>query len=202
HLEQLLAIYEQNQFAVPNGFSEQDVNMEAPRLFTDIFCLSYVNHIARVGMVTYGGFVAMSARKDIRDYFTHALEKSTSLFNQSMDISLSKGINARHPYMEVPKEMFYVHSKKYMSGLNPFSDKRSLNAIEVSHLYMNILTNSIGLKLCIAFAQTSQTKKIQDFMLREKAISKKHIKVFVDKLLQNDMEAPHVPDVAVSDSAT
>lgn len=202
NLEQLHTIFERDNFTVPNGFSEQDMNMEASWLYTDTFCLSYVNHIARMGMVIYSGYAAMSTRKDIRDYFIQVLEESAKLYNQSTDISLQKGVNARPPYMEVPQEMSYVDSKKYMSGLNPFSEKRPLNATEIAHLYMNIMTNNIGIKLCLSFAQTSPKKEVQEYMLRAKEISKKHIKIFSDLLLQNDMEVPQVPDVAVSDSTT
>ncbi len=202
HLEQLLTIFEQDNYAKPNGFTERDVNMNAPWLYTDIFCLSYVNQMAKVGMLIYSGFVSMSDREDIRYYFTQALNESTKLFNQSIEIALSKGVNVRHPYIEVPKETNYVQSKKYMSGLNPLNQKRPLNAIEISHLCMNIETNAIGLKLCLSFAQTSPTKEVQDYMLRGKEVSKKHVKIFSETLLQDEIETPKVPDFGVSDSTT
>jgi hypothetical protein len=202
HLDQLNEVFNKENYAVPNGFTEQDVNMNAPWLFTDIFCLSYVNHMAKVGMITYSGALAMCARKDIRNYFSTALSETNDLYNKSSNIAFSKGVNYRHPYIQVPNETEYVDSKKYMSGLNPFSDKRPLNAVEISHLYLNIITNAIGIKLCLAFAQTSTSKDVQDFMLRSKDISKKHIQLFTDALLQEEIEAPHIPDVAVSNSTT
>ncbi|WP_163970936.1 DUF3231 family protein [Oceanobacillus halotolerans] len=202
HLEQLHDLFEKEQYAVPNGFTEEDVNMNAPWLFTDTFCLSYVNHMAKVGMLSYSGFVSMSAREDIRNYFTQCLTETTGLYNQSIEIALSKGVSARHPYIEVPKETDYVDSKKYFSGLNPFSDNRPLNSVEISHLYLNTMTNTIGMKLCLGFAQTSPSKEVQDYMLRAKDISQKHIKLFIDTLLKEDIEAPQVPDVSISDSTT
>ncbi|GIN74937.1 hypothetical protein J14TS2_54120 [Bacillus sp. J14TS2] len=202
HLEQLVTIFENEQYAIPNGFTKQDVNMNAPWLFTDMFCLIYVNHMAKVGMLAYSGFVSMSYREDIRDYFSQSLTETNHLYNQSLNIALLKGINSRHPYIEVPKQTDYVDSKKYLSGLNPFSEKRPLNAVEISHLYMNILTNSMGVRLCLAFAQTSPSKDVQDFMLRGKEVSQKHIKIFVDTLLKDHIQAPEVPDVGVSDSIT
>ena len=202
HLELLVSIFEKEQYAIPNGFNEQDVNINAPWLFTDAFCLTYVNHMSKVGMLAYGGFLSMSTREDICNYFSMGLSKITNLYNESLKIAVNKGINGRHPYIEVPKETDYVDSKKYYSGFNPFSDKRPLNAVEISHLYMNILTNVMGVKLCLAFAQTSPSKEVQDFMLRGKEISQKHIKIFVDTFLKDDIEAPQVPDVAVSDSTT
>ncbi|GAB3044408.1 DUF3231 family protein [Virgibacillus ainsalahensis] len=202
HLQQLHGIFQIENYAVPNGFTEQDVNMNAPWLFSDMFCLTYVNHMAKVGMLTYSGAVSMSAREDIRDYFTQGLTETATLFNRSSEVALSKGINTRHPYIEVPKETDYVDSKKYLSGLNPFSDKRPLSAIEISHLYQNVATNSVGVKLCLSFAQTSPSKEVQDFMLRGKEISQKHIKVLVDTLMKDDIESPQLPDVGVSNSTT
>ena len=107
-----------------------------------------------------------------------------------------------HTFKKLPKETEYVESKKYYSGLNPFSDKRPLNAIEISHLYLNIMTNSIGSKLCLAFAQTSPSKEVQEFMLRGKDISNKHVKIFADILLKDSIDAPQLPDAAISDSVT
>ncbi|MFC7394054.1 DUF3231 family protein [Scopulibacillus cellulosilyticus] len=201
-LDQLLAIFEQEQYAIPNGFTEQDVNMDAPWLFSDFFCLTYINHMARVGLITYAGTLAMSTREDIRNFITQLLIDTSTLYNQSTKIALLKGMNARHPYIEVPKETDYVDSKKYLSGLNPFSSKRPLNAVEMSHLYMNILTNSMGVQLCLAFAQTSPSKDIQNYMLRGKDISNKHIKIFSQVLLDNDIATPRLPDVSVSHSTT
>ena len=202
HLEKLESLFDNEQYAIPNGFTENDVNMDAPWLFSDIFCLTYVNHMARAGMLAYSGYSAISYREDICDYFSQGLNEVNNLYNQSLKIALAKGVNARHPYIEVPKETDNVDSKKYFSGLNPLSSKRPLNAVEISHLYLNTMTNAIGIKLCLAFAQTSPLKEIQDFMIRSKEISQKHIKLFSDKLLKGDIETPHLPDVAVSDSTT
>ncbi|QQK74885.1 DUF3231 family protein [Salicibibacter cibarius] len=202
HLTQLRSIFENESFAVPNGFGEQDVDMDAPWLFTDTFCISCMRHMGKVGMLSYSGFVSVSDREDIRTYFSQALSETNNLYNQASDIELAKGIAGKHPYIEVPKSIDYVDSKGYLSGLNPFNDERPLNAIEISHLYMNVLTNSIGMKLCIAFAQSSTHKEVQDFMLRGKDISKKHMKIFTDKLLEDEIEASHLPDVGVSDSTT
>ncbi|MBN6205157.1 DUF3231 family protein [Ralstonia pickettii] len=198
----LISIFKNEQYAIPIGFTEQDVNMNAPWLFTDTFCLTYVNHMARVGMVAYSGFVSVSYRKDMVNHFSEGLKNVNKLYKESLSISLQKGINARHPHIEVPKETDFVESKKYYSGLNPFNEKRPLNAVEISHLYLNIMTNSLGFKLCLAFAQTTHSKEIQGFMLRGKEVSQKHNKLFTDTLMKDDIESPHVPDIGISDSTT
>lgn len=202
HLNDFTKIFEVEEFAIPKAFGEDDVNMEAPWLYTDTFCLTYVNHMARVGMIAYSGFLTMCTRQDIRDFYTQALKMTTELYNRTLDLQLVKGINARHPNITVPKETDFVDSKDYLSGLNPFHEKRPLNAIEISYLYMNIMTNSLGMKICLSYAQTSPNKEVQEYMLRGKEIAKKHIKLFVDILMDNDIDAPRLPDIAVSDSTT
>ncbi|MFD1066868.1 DUF3231 family protein [Oceanobacillus locisalsi] len=201
-MDQLHQIFEEENFATPNGFSDTDVNMNAPWLFTDAFCLTYVTHMSRIGMIHYSGFVAMSTKKKIRDFSIQTLQEMAALYDHAVDVALKKGINARHPYIETPKKADYVESKKYLSGINPFSEKRPLNAVEISHLYMNIQTNEMGVRLCLAFAQTSPVKVVQDFMIRAKNISQKHIKIFVDNLMKDNIGAPQIPDTAVSDSTT
>ncbi|MFC2949092.1 DUF3231 family protein [Virgibacillus sediminis] len=202
HRKQLRYLFEQEDYALPRAFTEEDVNMEAPWLFSDIFCLNYVNHMAKVAMVTYGGFIGMCTRRDIRQYFSAGMQETVQLYNRSTETALEKGVEARHPYIEVPKASEYIDSKKYYSGLNPFSENRPLNSIEISHLYLNVITNVMGGKLAIAFAQTSPTKEVQDFMLRAKEISQKHAKIFSTTLLEDDIQTPQSPDMAVSNSTT
>src|SRR5690625_6109361 len=79
HLEQLRIIFESENYAVPTWFNKQDINLEAPWLFTDVFCLTYVNNMAKVGMIAYSGFLPLRARKEIRNYFTQALTATTAL---------------------------------------------------------------------------------------------------------------------------
>src|SRR5690606_19438264 len=76
HLEQLLSFFKKEEYAVPIGFSDQDVNPNAPWLFSDIFCLTYVNHMAKMGMLAYSGLLSMTSRQDIREYFTEGLAQS------------------------------------------------------------------------------------------------------------------------------
>ncbi|CAM3545859.1 hypothetical protein GCM10009865_08310 [Aeromicrobium ponti] len=202
HLKKLVKFYKQDELALPDGFSDNDVNMGAPWLFSDIFCLTYVNHMARTGLISYGGFLSMSSREDICDYYTKGLYDTSVLYNKSNRIALKKGLLARHPSIETPNVTEYIDSKNYLSGLNPLVNKRPLNAIEISHLYMNVMTNAMGVNLSLSFAQTSPSKEVSDFMLRGAEIANKHIKIFTDILLQNDIPTPRLPDVSVSNSVT
>ncbi|WP_042221136.1 DUF3231 family protein [Oceanobacillus manasiensis] len=202
HIEKLTDIFEEEEYAVPNGFTSKDVQVGAPWLFSNTFCLTYVSHMAKVGMLSYSSLLSMSTKPSIREYFTNALNETASLYNQTVEIATNKGINARIPNVEVPKKTDYIRSKQYYGGLNPFSDKRPLNDIEISHLYMNVLSNYVGMKLSLAFAQTSPTKEVQEYLLRCKDIANKHNKIFATILNDNNIQTSQLPDVAVSSSTT
>ncbi len=202
NIEFLTAFFRKQNFARPIGFSDEDVHPNAPKLYSDTFALTYVNHMAKLAMLGYAGFLAMCVREDIRDFFMKCLQDSAQLYNSTLETAESKGFFVRPPYIGVPEETDYVDTKKYLSGLNPFSDKRPLNAIEISYLFMNIQTNSIGSKLCLSFGQTSQNKEIQEYMIRGSEISKKHVKVFTKMLAESDIISPGSPDVCISDSTS
>lgn len=198
----LVEFFQKQGFAKPIGFSDEDVYTDAPKLYSDTFTLIYVNHMSKVAMLGYSGFLAMCFREDIRLFFTKCLQGAANLYNSTLEMAMSKGFFVQAPYIEVPEDNDLVDSKKYLRGLNPFSEKRPLNAVEISHLYMNIQTNSIGNKLCLSFGQTSQNKEIQQYMLKGSEISKKHVKIFTDKLAESDIIAPGSPDVCVTESTT
>ncbi|MEK4967537.1 DUF3231 family protein [Cytobacillus sp. FSL R7-0696] len=203
HIEKLTTIFQEEQIPTPKGFTyDDDVNMNAPRLYTDPFMLTYINHMAKIGMLGYSGFVSMSARDDIRAYYREGLNETSELYERSSKIALSKGLFVRAPYIAYPSKTDYIDTKKYLSGLNPFSNKRPLNAVEISHLFMNIQTNIMGAKLAISFAQTSSRKEIQQWMLRGRDISKKHVDLFTKSLLDNDIQPPVSSDIAITDSTT
>ena len=203
HLEKLTFVFQKEKLPLPTGFTmEHDVNINAPLIYTDAFMLTYINHMAKAGMLAYSGFTSMSARKDIRTYFREGLQEVSDLYDQSSDVALSKGLFVRAPYIAYPTTTDYVDSNKYLSGFSLFSKQRPLNTIEISHLFMNIQNNIIGVKLALSFAQTSPRENIQKWMLRGKDISEKHVQVFTKLLLNNDIQPPVSSDIAISDSTT
>lgn len=43
HVKKLKEFFNQENFPVPNGFTDKDVNLNAPSLFTDFFWLEYIH---------------------------------------------------------------------------------------------------------------------------------------------------------------
>ncbi|MGG0737222.1 DUF3231 family protein [Niallia taxi] len=199
-VNKLQHIFHEENFAQPYGFTDKDVYLDAPALFTDTFSLLYINHMAKAGMLAYSGFTAMSYREDIIEHFILSLQLTVKLYKQSNDVLRKKGLLVRSPYILPPSNIDYIDSNSYLSGLNFFHKKRPLNAIEISHLFMNIQTNNIGYKISLAFGQTSDNKDVQEYMVRGKDISKKHVKIFADTLIDGNIQSPMSSDIGITQS--
>lgn len=89
-----------------------------------------------------------------------------------------------------------------MSGISLFRAIRPLNAMEVSHLFVNAQTNIVGVKITLAFAQTTTNKEVSAYMLRGRDISQKHLKLFMNALLEESVQTPSNSDIGITDSTT
>jgi hypothetical protein len=198
--DELKKIFWKNHYPMPIGFSENDINLKAPRLFSDTFKLLYILQMAKIGMVTYSASMAAVSRRDIRDLFQTFLQKTVDIFQDTTDILLSRGLYVKKPYTNTPVNAEMVDDVKYFSGINPLVNKRTLNIIEVTHLSLNIETNQVGMVLCTAFSQTAVNKEVRNFMLKGKQMAHSHINTFVKMLLKDDIQAPMTADLAITDS--
>ncbi|WML47180.1 DUF3231 family protein [Neobacillus sp. PS3-34] len=64
----------------------------------------------------------------------------------------------------------------------------------------NVQTNAIGKALMMGFGQAAQNPDVTQFLLRGKRIATKHMDIFSDILIKNDLPAPMSWDMAVTDS--
>ncbi|WP_113926823.1 DUF3231 family protein [Bacillus sp. P14.5] len=204
HVDFLQDLYVKEQIPIPAGFSlENDVNPDAPRMYEDIFFLMFMRQMAKVGMITYSGAMSLAVREDIMNFYQGCLSFTSDLYQKTTATALKKGVLVRPPYIPYPKGIGFVEEKDYFSGsLNPFTEKRPLNAIEISHLFMNTETNLLGNMLTTSFAQMAETPEVKDFMVRAQQIAQKHIKILGKTLVDSDMQAPMSWDTNVQDSTS
>ncbi len=193
-------LFSQEEIPMPIAFSDEHVNEDAPDLFTDSFKLAYILNVGKVGMLTYSAACSFSSRADIRDFFSECLQEDNTLYQESTNTLLNKGLYLRRPYMQIPDKAEFIESTRYLSGLNPFLQERSLNSIEIGHLSMNIETNQIGVYMSLAFMQTAKSADVREYMRKGHEIAKKHIKVFTETLLKDDIQSPVSPDHSVTNS--
>ncbi|MFC7064149.1 DUF3231 family protein [Halobacillus seohaensis] len=200
HIQFKNKLFENENFPIPDGFSDEDVDIKAPKLFSDIFILLYLRKMGISGVSTYSLALGSCARIDIREFFNHNLKTAAELLDKATTLLESKGIFIRAPYIEYPGKVEYVHKEGWMKGF--FGDRRPLNAAEITHLYLNTTTNTLGKSLMIGFSQVAKSNEVKKHVLRGRDIATKHIEVFSSLLRDDNLPAAEIWDVGVTSSTT
>lgn len=198
HMQTISDIFKHEKYPIPIGFTNNDVNVEAPRLFSDSFFLMYLKNMATLGMASSSVAVAMVTRSDVSDFFMECVASATELHNKARKVLLSKGIYVRPPFISVPERVDFVKKQNFLTGF--FGQRRPLHAIEITHLFSNVQTNSIGKVMMLGFAQVAKDSEVKNYMVRGKQIANKHMEIFSSILVEEDLPAPMSWDSHVLDS--
>ncbi|MEW9111550.1 MAG: DUF3231 family protein [Cytobacillus gottheilii] len=197
HVQVVTKIFNEEGHAIPLGFTENDVHMDAPRLFSDEYFLSFTKHMTKGALVTYSTILPHAFRNDIRKHFMSCISSTMELFNETTDLLLSKGLEVRSPYIPYLQEVDMVEKQQFLAGW--WGKQRPLTAIEITHLYSNIQTNHMGTAVITGFGQVVKNDDIRDYFRRGKEIAKKQIQVFSKYLHDNDLPVPVTWDAEVQD---
>ena len=198
HAQEITNIFNEEELPIPDGITDKDVNINAPRLFTDAFYLHYLSFMSRVAMHNYTLILNQIARSDIRAFFSKRIKESIDLYNNTTDLRLSKGIFIRAPKVEVSKQVQYVKSQSFL--IDYFGEKRSLLAGEITHIFGMIFARIIGRAITTAFGQVSIEKKHSDYFFEGKDTASKHIGELMLILTNEDIPIPSASDSFVTDS--
>lgn len=131
-------IFSKENFPIPKGFSQEDVNLGAPRLFQDDFYVHYLKYTAKAGMSIYSIAIPLVYRKDVKEFFRYCMDCTMDLMDQIKEILMSKGLIIKPPLIPVPEKVEFVH-QDFLNGY--FGHIRPLHALEITHFYDNIENN-------------------------------------------------------------
>ncbi|MEN1970301.1 DUF3231 family protein [Lentibacillus sp. N15] len=198
HISRLVQLFENEGNAVPQGFTDEDVNETAPRLFSDSFMLMHIQQMGMIGMNTYSVAVSLSTRQDVRAYYSQCLQESDELHKMANKILLSKGLYIRPPYIPTQDKVTFVESNDFLQGW--FGKRRPILSFEIANLFANIQRNALGIALLIGFSQVSKSKEITNFFIRGKEIASKHVEIFGSILREDDLPIPMTWDAEVTKS--
>jgi len=191
-------LFKKEKFPVPIGFTKEDVNEDAPRLFSDTFVLMYLRYMSILGMSAASVAIGVATRDDVIVFFKSVLKEAVVLQDITTKLMLKQGVYVKPPYISNPDKVEYVKKQSFLAGF--VGDIRPLTVQEIMMLFNNIQTNAVGKALIIAFAQTSKNKEVKQYFLRGKQIAQKHIDIFSDILKKEDLPAPMTWDNSVTDS--
>jgi hypothetical protein len=199
HIAKLTAIFNREDFPIPYGFKDdEDVDLTAPRLFSDAYFIYYLKQWSSIGLDAYSLSLGIAARSDVFDYFSQSLEDTKRLLEKTNHVLLSKGLYIRAPYVTTPKNVSFVEKQGFLTGW--LGERRPLTTLEVSNLYANLQRNVLALTTFIGFSQVAKSKEVVNLMLRGKEIASKHIEIYSSVLKENDLPASMSWDTQVSAS--
>ncbi len=198
HIKQISKIFMVERYPVPKGFNEEDVNINAPPLYSEHFYLFYLRNIARLTLDSYGIALTLMSRQDIIDFFTDALYTSIELARKAVNTIKAKGLLIAPPIITIPGEIDFVKKNSFLTGF--LGEHRRLTAIEITLLYANIQSNIIGKAMLKGFSQVAQSVQISEFMNKGAYIAQKHIETFSNKLEVEDIPALTTSETYVTDS--
>lgn len=192
-------ILAKDNFPIPKGFSQEDVNLGAPRLFEDEFYVHYLKYVAKAGMSIYNVAIPLVLRKDVSDFFAYGMSSTIDLMEQIKEIQMAKGFISKPPIIPVPDHTEFVQ-QNFLNGF--FGEKRPLHALEIAHFYDNIENNVTSKALIMAFSQVVKSEKIRELFIQGKDLTHKSIESYMEKLHNEDLPAPTFLDHLVTTSTT
>ncbi|WP_442598697.1 DUF3231 family protein [Neobacillus sp. D3-1R] len=201
HIQKITDILTEKKNVVPYGFKiEEDVDITAPRLYSDSFVLNFINQMSKIGLTSYAASVATSVRDDIKTYYMDCLTETMELNKKSTELLLSKGLFIRSPNIPNLEKVEFVKKQWFMFDV--FGEKRPLTAAEVDNLFANLQRNALGVAALTGFSQVAKGKDIKQFFLKGLEIGNKHFQLFRGKLEESKLPSPMGWDSEITNSTT
>lgn len=193
-------LFNREGLPIPFGFSGNDVDLKAPRIYTDPYYLFYMINANKIAIGINSLSFVTSSRADIRDFYDHCINSTIHLFNNSINVLLSKGLYVRPPLITISKNVDYVKNQDFLGGF--LGKRRTLLAQEISALFYGIITNNVGKRLLMGFRQTARSNQVRKHMDRGIKLSSSLIDAFSSSLTREDIPDPVQWDFMVTDSTT
>jgi hypothetical protein len=171
HVHKIAEIFKEEGYPIPYGFKiEEDVDLTAPRLFSDSYFLNFIHVMSKSGLNSHSISLSTAVRKDITVFFRECVTETMNLYEMSKDVLLSKGLYIRSPYLPKPDKVDFVKEQSFLTGF--FGEKRPLTAPEITALYSNLQRNALGLATMMGFSQVSRDKEVTQFLMRGRVLPK------------------------------
>lgn len=197
-IQRIEVFFNQNNFPIPIGFSQEDVNLDAPRLYEDAFYVHYLKYAAKAGLGLYAVALPLVMREDIREFFVYVNKCTDILLGQINNVLFEKHLIPKPPIIPTPEKPDFINKQSYLNGW--FGEIRPLHAMEITHLYDNIENNITSKALLLGFYQTVRDEKIKALFKRGLDMTDKAVKQCMEKLHVENLATPTYLDHLVTTS--
>lgn len=191
-------IMEMDNLPLPVGFTGEDINLGAPRLYSDIFCIYYLFCLERFIMPRNILTLGLLTRSDVREVFNESIISSLRYFEKVINTLLSKGLYIRYPNVTISKVTDFVKKQNFLTGF--LGEKRPSLAQEIAASFHLVFLNSVGKNLMTGFRQVAKSKQVRNYIDRGIKLTDKIIENFSTHLKEEDIPVPMFWDTMVTDS--
>lgn len=200
HVQQVKKFFKEENFPIPQGFTEKDVNIHAPRLFQDPFYLYYMYIMSLQGITGYALSVSTSIRADCRKYYIECNSEVMNIFEKTIDTLLNKGLFSRPPVITPPDSIDFINQQSFLTGW--FGKRRPLTAMEIGDITFNMNKMHLHVALKVGFSQVADSNRIRQFINRGIEISNKHTETFDSIFREEKLNSPISWQALVTNSTT
>ncbi|WP_254871089.1 DUF3231 family protein [Bacillus sp. Marseille-Q1617] len=159
NIKELEEVFIQENLTIPLGFTDKDVNVNAPKVFSDTFILYICFDTTHLSMSTYPSALSDCTKKKIRDHFQKNIEFTVEVQNEIVQIMLSQGVYLRPPQIEIDSEVEFADSMIYLNGF--LGASRSLNTAEIANLSRIIHRAQFSKMVFVTFSQFAKAKEVK-----------------------------------------
>ncbi|MFA9458841.1 DUF3231 family protein [Halalkalibacter sp. AB-rgal2] len=191
------SLFKKEHFPDPRAILLEDVNLQAPRLFTDAYYINYIKTMTKFMILEYTNSFTEVTRDDLEKVFSNFISNLKKLELQATDLMLSKGLYTHPPLVPVPETIDFVKDQSFIG--NMIHSSRPLNVTEVANLFTVAEANALGKATLMAFSQVAEDTKVKQYLLRGKEIAHKYIHIFNDILLEEDISTVKTYDNEITD---
>jgi len=200
YVKEMEELFSEQGIVKPVGFTSDDVNLEAPKLYDNGFDIMFVRVLKEVSMGLYTLGMNMTYDKKVASIYEGLTTVTQKIYKLATSYLIEKGILSLPPKVTMPKNNEFIKSKDYKDGFKLLGDKRPLNLLEVGIIHHNLEVNNIGMQLITGFAQCAQNKEAKQYFSRGIDIAKKQIKVMESLLLEGDVQLSAASGATVTTS--
>ncbi|WP_156291043.1 DUF3231 family protein [Oceanobacillus salinisoli] len=176
HVDKLVHIFKKEEYPIPQGFTDHDVNIHAPRLFSDTIYLLYILSTTNLSLSMYAMYLSIAERQDIIEYYDESLSITQQFHKRAKHLAMEKGIYIRSPHLPKPDIIEFVEKQSFLAGW--FGNRRPLIGMEIANLAFNAKHNMLGQAAITAFSQVASSKEVRRYFERGREIAGKHSEIF------------------------
>ncbi|MGX1372929.1 hypothetical protein RKD56_000007 [Priestia megaterium] len=198
HIDTLRALFKKEKFPIPNGFTEEDINLEAPPLFTDVLCLKSLYMMSTHGHNEMSLSFTTSIRQDIVDFYSQCNLDAMEIYKRSKDLLISKQLYQQPPTYITSHKVKMIEQYHYVTDV--FGKQRPMNAIESGHTYFNLNKTLIAKAMILGFSQVSKNQHVRALLEKSLQVKNKHIDTFSSLLIKDNLHLPKSCETEITNS--